>query len=151
MGKDEDFFPDATQRYMCPITISCNECTYVQKHINENDEKIDPPADSEQTFSSSYFMKEPNYTEESIEASLNEINMERIQDKGEIIPSQKQDDKKITIDEEEVASSLDGTHPDDMEEGVSETKYDKNEKIYEGKDEKCSDVPSPVDMKEDVS
>ena len=127
-------FPDATQIYMCSITVSCKECTYVQKHINENDEKIDPPADSEQTFSSSYFMKEPNYTVESIEARLNEINMERIQDKGEIIPSQKQDHKNITIDEEEVAASPDGTHPDDMGEGVSETKDDKNDKIYEEQD-----------------
>ena len=47
---------------MCPTTVLCKECTYVQKHINENDEKIDPPADSEQNFSSSYFMKEPNET-----------------------------------------------------------------------------------------
>ena len=78
-----NFFSDATQIYMCPITVSCNECTYVQKHINENDAKIDPPEDSEQTFSSSYFMKEPNETAESIKARLNEINMERIQDKGE--------------------------------------------------------------------
>ena len=121
MVKDEDFFPDATQIYMCPITVSYNEFTYVQKHINENDEKIDPLADSEQTFSLSYFMEEPNETVESIEARLNEINMKKIHDKGEKIPSQKQDDKNITIDEEEVAAFPDGTHPDDMEEGVSET------------------------------
>ena len=44
--RKKNYFPDATQIYMCPITVSCNECTYVQKHINENDEKIDPPADS---------------------------------------------------------------------------------------------------------
>ena len=31
-------FPDAIQIYMCPITVLCKECTYVQKHINENDE-----------------------------------------------------------------------------------------------------------------
>ena len=42
-----------------PKTVSCKECTYVPKDINENDEKIDPPSDSEQTFLSSYFMKEP--------------------------------------------------------------------------------------------
>ena len=46
------FFPDATKIYMCPITVSCNEFTYVQKHRNENDDKIDPPEDSEQNFSS---------------------------------------------------------------------------------------------------
>ena len=51
------------------------------KKINKNDEKINPPADYEQTFSSSYFMKEPNHTVESIEARLNEITVERIQDK----------------------------------------------------------------------
>ena len=41
-------FPDTNQINMCPKTVSCKECTYVQKDINENDEKIDPPADSEQ-------------------------------------------------------------------------------------------------------
>ena len=50
------FFPDATKIYMFPITVSCNECTYVQKHVNENDDKIDPQADSDETFSSSYFV-----------------------------------------------------------------------------------------------
>ena len=88
---------------MCPITVSWNECTYVQNHINENDDKIDPPEDSDKTFSSSYFMKKSNKTVESIEARLKDIKMDRIQYKGEIIPSQKQDDKNITINEEEVA------------------------------------------------
>ena len=60
-----------------------HECTYVQNHINENDDKIDPLADSGETFSSSYFMNEPNETVEIIEAMLKDINMERIQDKGE--------------------------------------------------------------------
>ena len=83
----EKIFPDATKIYMCQKTVSCNKCTYVQKHIN--DDKIDPPADSEETFSSSYFLKEPNETLESIEARLKDINMDRIQDKGERIPSQK--------------------------------------------------------------
>ena len=55
---------------MCPITVSRNEFTYVKKHKNENDEKIDPPEDSEQTFLSSYFMKEPNETVKIIEAKL---------------------------------------------------------------------------------
>ena len=45
-------------------------------------------------------MKEPNHTVESIEVRLNEINMDRIQDKGEKIDSQKQDDKNVTINEE---------------------------------------------------
>ena len=55
---------------MCPKTLTCNECTYVQNHININDYKIDPPADSDETFSSSYLLKEPNETVESIEASF---------------------------------------------------------------------------------
>ena len=45
-------------------------------------------------------------------------------------------------------ASPDGTHPDDMEEGVSETKDDKNENVYEEQYEKYPDVPSPVDMEE---
>ena len=76
-------FPDANQINMCPKTVSCKECTYVQKNINENDEKIDPQEDYEKTFQLSYFMKKPNHTLESIEVRLNEINMKRIQDKGE--------------------------------------------------------------------
>ena len=56
--------------------------------------------------------------------------MERIQDKGEKIPSQKQDDKNITINEEEVSAAPIGTHPDDIGEGVSETKDDKNDNFY---------------------
>ena len=67
---------------MCPKSVSCKECAYVQKYINENDEKIDLPADSEQTFQSSYFMTEPNHKVEIIEVRSIEINMERIQDKG---------------------------------------------------------------------
>ena len=43
-------------------------------------------------------------------------------------------------------ASPDGTHPDDMGEGVSETKDDKNDKFYEEQDEKYPDFPSPVDM-----
>ena len=51
--------------------------------------------------------------------------MEMIQDKGERIPSQKQDNKNIKINEEEVAASPIGTHPDDMVEDVSDTKDDR--------------------------
>ena len=51
--------------------------------------------------------------------------MQRIQDKGEKIASQKQDDKNVAINEEEVTACPDGTPPDDMEEGVSEKKDDK--------------------------
>ena len=72
---------------MCPKTVSCNKCTYVQNHIN--DDVFDPLADSDETFSSSYFLKEPNETVESIVARLEDINTEMIQDKGEKITSQK--------------------------------------------------------------
>ena len=40
-------FPDANQINKFPKTVPCKKCTYVQKYMNENDEKIDPPADSE--------------------------------------------------------------------------------------------------------
>ena len=63
--------------------------------------------------------RESNETVENIVARLEDINTERIQDKGEKITSQKQDDKNITINEEEVAASPTGTHPEDMGEGVS--------------------------------
>ena len=51
------YFPDTTKIYVCAKNLSCNKCTYVQKHIN--DDVFDPPADSGDTFSSSYFLKEP--------------------------------------------------------------------------------------------
>ena len=50
-------FTDANQINKCPKTVSCKEFTYLQKDINENDEKIDPPADTGQTFFSSYLLK----------------------------------------------------------------------------------------------
>ena len=46
------YFPDATEIYVCEKTVSCNKCTYVQKHIN--DDVFDPPEDSDKTFSSSF-------------------------------------------------------------------------------------------------
>ena len=83
------YFPDATKIYMCPKTVSCNECTYVQNHININDDKLIPRQILTKYFSSSYFLKEHNETVESIEARIKDIIMERIQDKGEIMTSQK--------------------------------------------------------------
>ena len=74
-------FPDATKIYVCARTVSCDKCTYVQKHIN--DDVFDPLADSNETFSSSHLLKEPYETVEIIVARLEDINMERIQDKGE--------------------------------------------------------------------
>ena len=67
-------FPGANQIKKCSKTVLCKECTYVQKYKNGKYEKIDPPEDIEQTFFSSYFIEKPNYTVESIEVRLNEIN-----------------------------------------------------------------------------
>ena len=70
-----------------PIKIKkpflCKECTYAQKDINENDEKIDSTEDIETTFLSSYFLENPVFNVEIIEESLNEINLDRVQKKGE--------------------------------------------------------------------
>ena len=85
-------------------------------------------------------------TVESIVARLEDINTERIQDKGEIITSPKQDDKNITINEEELAASPTGTHPEDVGEGVSGTKDDRNERIYDVKESACPDNSPPDDM-----
>ena len=41
---------------------------------------MDPPADNDETFSSSYFLKEPIETVKSIVVRLEEINTERIQE-----------------------------------------------------------------------
>ena len=40
-------FLGANQIKKCPKTVSCKECTYVQKDKNGKDEKIDPPVDTE--------------------------------------------------------------------------------------------------------
>ena len=50
-------FPDAKQITQFPKSTLCKECTYAQKDINENDEKIDSTEDIETTFLSSYFME----------------------------------------------------------------------------------------------
>ena len=92
-------FPGANQIKKYPKTVSCKECTYVQKDKNGNYEDIDPPADTAQTFYTSYFIDKPNHTVESIELRLNEINMKRLQNKGEKVTSKKQDDKNERIDE----------------------------------------------------
>ena len=60
-------------------------------------------------------MKEPNHTVESIELRLNEINMERLQNKVENLTYQKPDDKNVRIDEKKEAACPDVTPPDDMD------------------------------------
>ena len=80
-------FPGANQIKKCPKTFLCKECTYVQKDKNGKDEIIDPPADNEQNFFSQYFIEKTNYTVEIIELRLNEINLERLQNKGEQLNS----------------------------------------------------------------
>ena len=61
--------------YICP------------KIYNGKDEEINPPADTEQTLFSSYFIENPNYNVEIIEVRLNEINLERLQNKGSKVTS----------------------------------------------------------------
>ena len=51
---------------------------------------------------------------ESIEVRLHEINTEILQNKGETLNSQKQDDKYVRIDEEKETAFPYGTPPDDM-------------------------------------
>ena len=58
------YFPDATEVYKCPKTVSCNECSYVPRH--KHDDIFDPPTHNEETVSSSYFLKEPIETVKSI-------------------------------------------------------------------------------------
>ena len=50
-------FPGAKQIKKSPKSVLCKEFTYIQKDINENDEKIDSTKDNEPTFSSSFFRK----------------------------------------------------------------------------------------------
>ena len=80
-------FPDAKPIKKCPKTVLCKEYTYVQKDINGKDERVDPTEDIEQTFFSSYFIEKPISTVESIEVSLNEINLERLHKKRKIVIS----------------------------------------------------------------
>ena len=72
----------------CPKTVLCKECTYVQKYTNENDEKIDSTEDNEHTFSLSIFQERPVFTVETNGERLNEINLDRVQKKGDKISSQ---------------------------------------------------------------
>ena len=71
------YFPDATEVSKCPKTVSCNEFSYVPRH--KHNDIFDPPADNDETFPSSYFLKEPIETVESIVIRLEDINTERIQ------------------------------------------------------------------------
>ena len=82
-GMMKTCFPGTKQIKKCQKTVLCEECTYVQKDINKNDEKIDSTKDIEPTFLSSYFLENPVSTVENIEERLNEINLDRVQKKGE--------------------------------------------------------------------
>ena len=62
----KNFFPDAKPIKKCPKTVLCKECTYVQKYIIRNDEKIDSTEDIEHDFFSSYFVERPVFTVETI-------------------------------------------------------------------------------------
>ena len=80
-GMMKTCFPDAKQIKKCQNNVLCKECTYVQKDINENDEKIYSTEDNKPTFLSSYFLEESVFTVENIEERLNEMNLDRVQKK----------------------------------------------------------------------
>ena len=124
--------------------VLCKECTYVHKDKNGKNAKIDLPEDTEQNFFSSYFIKKPNYTVKSIEVRLNEINLRRLQNKGEKLTYNEQDKdraiqhkqikgtlhniafiaKKITGD----AEISDNMSPIKDEKGTTYRKHNKNKK-----------------------
>ena len=49
-GMMKDYFPDAKPIFPPPKPVLCKECTYVQKVINGNNEKIDSTEDIEHNF-----------------------------------------------------------------------------------------------------
>ena len=70
-----------TKTYFNDANVLCKECTYVQKYRNESDENFDSPPDNEPTFSSSHFHEVPIVNVKTIEESLKEMNMHRVQKK----------------------------------------------------------------------
>ena len=120
---------------MCPKTVSCNKCSYVQRH--KHDDIFDPPEDNDETFSSSYFLKEPIETVESIVTRLEDINTERIQagcpdnippEDIQVIIGDEKNDNNDRIDDEKEASFPDDTTPDDMDVVNDDDKNDKKDK-----------------------
>ena len=83
MDNDEDLFSWCEAIKNILKTALYKECTYVQKYINGNGEKVESTEDIEPTFFSSYFLKKPVFTVESIEERLNEMNLDWVQKKGE--------------------------------------------------------------------
>ena len=103
---------------------------------------------------------------EIIEERLNEINLDRVKNKGENISSHNNDKdrtfqhtkrkgtlpkiespaKKNTSD----AEFSDDTSPIDKEKGVNDRKYDKNKKYNEDKEPVFPDDTYSVEMEEDV-
>ena len=57
-GMTKTCFPDAKQVKKCLKTVLCNECTNIQKDINESDKNFDSPPKNEPNFSSLFFMKD---------------------------------------------------------------------------------------------
>ena len=60
-------FPEAKQIKQCPKSSLCNECTYVQKEINESEGNTDSVPNNKPTFSSSYFHENPIVNVKTIE------------------------------------------------------------------------------------
>ena len=129
--------------------LFCKECTNVQKDINGKDERIDPPEDIEQNVFSSYFIEKHVFTVKSIEVSLNEINLERVQKKGEKLSSHEHD-KNITVQHKKRKGTLpkiaspankntseaefsEDTSTIEEEKGVNDRKYGKSKKMMRKK------------------
>ena len=91
MGNDEELFSWYKSNKKIPKTVLCKECSYVQRDINENDEEINSTEDNDPTFLSSHFLEKPVFTVENIEERLNEMNLERVQSKGEKLSSHEYD------------------------------------------------------------
>ena len=125
------------------------KCTYVQNVINGNDEKMDFSEDIEHTYVSTYFVEKTVFTVEIFEETLNESNLERVQNEGKFLSSHEHD-KDRTVQHTKKKGTLpkiaspakknisdaefsDDTFPIKKENGVNDRKYDKNKECNEDK------------------
>ena len=76
-------FPDAKQINQCPNSPLWKECTYVQEEKDKSEGNIDSPPDNKTTFSSSYFLELPIVNVETIGKRFEEMNLNRVQQKGD--------------------------------------------------------------------
>ena len=76
-------FPDAKQINQCPKSTLCKECKYVQEEKYLSEGNIDSPPDNGPTFSSEYSLEKPTVNVETIEERFKEMNLHRVQQKGD--------------------------------------------------------------------